>query len=93
MAKKLRLEGLIATFVVPAPKGCNFNCSFCIVRARHEAPEGASALSVGDYVRFLDAMAGKEKIGVMSLQGYEPLLPESWEYSESLLKRAANLGL
>lgn len=93
MAKKLRLEGLIATFVVPAPKGCNLNCSFCIVRARDEAPAGAGALSVGDYIRFLDAMAAKQQIGIMSLQGYEPLLPESWAYSEALLKRSSELGI
>lgn len=93
MAKKLRLEGLIATFVVPAPKGCDLNCSFCIVRARREAPAGAGALSVDDYVRFLDAMAAQQQIGVMSLQGYEPLLPESWAYSEALLKHASELGI
>lgn len=93
MAKKLRLEGLLATFVVPAPKGCNLNCSFCIVRARREAPSGANVLSVGDYVHFLDAMADKKQIGIMSLQGYEPLLPESWPYSEALLNRASELGI
>ena len=95
MAKKLRLEGLIATFVVPAPKGCNLNCSFCIVRARHEAPEGASALSVGDYVRFLDAMAGKEKIGVMSLQGSDekPELPPIGVVNDYLTAWLAQAGI
>lgn len=93
MAKKLRLEGLIATFVVPAPKGCNLNCSFCIVRARREAPAGEGVLSVDDYVSFLDSMAAKQQVGLMSLQGYEPLLPESWAYSEALLKRASELGI
>ncbi len=93
MAKKLRLEGLIATFVVPAPKGCNLNCSFCIVRARREALAGVGALSIDDYVHFLDAMAAKQQVGVMSLQGYEPLLPESWAYSEALLKRASELDI
>ena len=93
MARKLRLEGILATFVVPAPKGCNLNCSFCIVRARREAPAGIGALSVGDYVRFLDAMAAKQEVGIMSLQGYEPLLSESWAYSEALLKRASELGI
>lgn len=93
MAKKLRLEGLIATFVVPAPKGCDLNCSFCIVRARQEAPAGTGVLSVDDYVRFLESITVKQKVGLMSLQGYEPLLPESWAYSEALLKRAPELGI
>lgn len=93
MARKLGLEGLIATFVVPAPQGCDLNCPFCIVRSRREAPAGGGTLSVDDYVRFLDAMAAKHEIGVMSLQGYEPLLPESWPYSEGLLEHAADLGI
>jgi MoaA/NifB/PqqE/SkfB family radical SAM enzyme len=93
MAKKLRLEGLIATFVVPAPRGCNLNCSFCIVRARREAPAGASSLQVEDYVRFFEALCEREPTGLMSLQGYEPLLPESWSYSEALLARSAELGV
>ena len=93
MAKKLRLEGLIATFVVPAPKGCNLNCSFCIVRARREAPAGAAELSIKDYTTFLDSLAAQQRVGIMSLQGYEPLLPESWPYSEALLKRASELGI
>lgn len=93
MAKKLRLQGLIATFVVPAPRGCNLNCSFCIVRARREAPAGASSLQVEDYVRFFEALCEREPTGLMSLQGYEPLLPESWSYSEALLARAAELGV
>lgn len=93
MAKKLRLEGFLATFVVPAPKGCNLNCSFCIVRARQEAPVGVGALSVDDYVRFLDSVCARQEVGIVSLQGYEPLLPESWEYSEALLQRASDLGI
>ena len=93
MAKKLRVEGLIATFVVPAPRGCNLNCSFCIVRARREAPAGESALQVSDYVRFFDALRRREPTGLLSLQGYEPLLPESWSYSEALLARAAEFGI
>lgn len=93
MAKKLRVQGLIATFVVPAPRGCNLNCSFCIVRARREAPLGESALQVSDYVRFFDALCDREPVGLVSLQGYEPLLPESWQFSEALLSRAAESGI
>lgn len=93
MAKKLQLEGLIATFVVPAPNGCNLNCPFCLVRARREAPVGSDALAVHDYVAFLDAVSSGHDVGIMSLQGYEPLLPESWEYSKALLERATRLGI
>lgn len=93
VAKKLRVSGLVATFVVPAPRGCNLNCSFCIVRARREAPVGESALRVADYVHFFDALREHEHVGIMSLQGYEPLLPESWSYSEALLARAAEFAI
>ncbi len=93
MVKKLRLEGLLATFVVPAPMGCNLNCSFCLIRARQEAPPGGDALGVEHYVGFLDTLAARHQVGIVSLQGYEPLLPESWAYSEALLSRAMSLGI
>jgi MoaA/NifB/PqqE/SkfB family radical SAM enzyme len=82
---------LAATFVVPAQTGCNLNCPFCVVRARQEAVSDAR-LSPTDYVRFLDALAGSFDVGLVSLQGYEPLLPESWAYSSAILEAGNALG-
>ena len=32
-------------------------------------------------------------IALISIQGYEPLLPESWPYTEAILREAQTLGL
>jgi sulfatase maturation enzyme AslB (radical SAM superfamily) len=90
---ELRPEEAAVTFVVPAPNGCNLDCAFCIVRARGEARPSDTALSVQDYVDFLEAAHAKFSIGVVGLQGYEPLLPDSWGYSAAILRAAKSLGL
>lgn len=90
---ELRSEEIAATFVVPAPNGCNLDCPFCIVRARGEAKPGQAVLTVQDYVDFLRAVNDRFAIGVVGLQGYEPLLPESWEYTRAILSQARALGL
>ena len=82
-----------ATFVVPAPRGCNLNCPFCFVRMRREARPGEQALGVRDYTEFLTELSLRRRVGIVGLQGYEPLLPESWPYSEALLSRANELGI
>ena len=89
---ELRPDEVAATFVVPAPTGCNLNCSFCVVRARREAKPGDIVLDKEDYLAFLRALDSRFPLGLVSLQGYEPLLPESWAYSAAILSTANELG-
>lgn len=82
-----------ATFVVPAPNGCNLNCEYCAIRARGESQKNSDVLSVDDYLEFLHTLVSKLSVGAVTLQGHEPLLPESWTYSESLLSASSHLGI
>jgi len=81
------------TVVVPAPRGCNLNCSFCFIRARREADASHIVLRGGDYVQFIEEMAARKNVVLISLQGYEPLLPESWPISKAILEKARELGV
>lgn len=78
---------LYATFVLPAPNGCNLNCSFCAIAQRGEATE--SRLIHADYVRFLTETLTHFKVGRVGIQGYEALLPETWPLTRELLRMAA----
>jgi len=78
------------TFVLPAPNGCNLACPFCVIGQRREAE--VSRLSPRDYIRFLTETMIRFKIGKMSLQGFEPLLPETWPLTKDMLTIAAALG-
>lgn len=90
---ELRAGEAAATFVVPARNGCNLNCPFCAVRARRETVIEDVSLGTDDYVRFLDALAAEVCLGAVTLQGYEPLLPESWQCSVALLSAGNQLGV
>jgi MoaA/NifB/PqqE/SkfB family radical SAM enzyme len=83
----------ILTFVVPAPNGCDLDCSFCFIRARGEQRPGAPFLSVDQYVDFARAVAKREALSVLAIQGYEALLPESWPYTDALLSFARDAGI
>jgi MoaA/NifB/PqqE/SkfB family radical SAM enzyme len=85
-------DEVAATFVVPAPNGCNLNCRFCAIRARRETV-GEESLAADDFVCFFKSLADKLKVGAMTLQGHEPLLPESWPYSIALLSAGRQLGI
>jgi MoaA/NifB/PqqE/SkfB family radical SAM enzyme len=82
--------GLALTFVVPA-KDCNFSCSFCAIKHRKEVSE--TKLGVEDYVWFLEDVVNHNDMAIMAIQGYEPLLPESWDYTEALLKTGKALDI
>ena len=95
LPKRVFLESqeIAVTFVVPAPNGCNLACSFCAIRARGEARPEDDRIGQDDYVAFLRAAAANYQVGVASVQGYEPLLPESWSYTQAILETARELGL
>src|SRR3990167_349912 len=73
-----------ATFVLPAPNGCNLACPYCIIAQRKEAEQ--SWLTFEDYFRFLADVLTHLKVGRVSIQGFEPLLPEVWPTTLRLLK-------
>ena len=75
----------ILTFVVPAPNGCNLNCAFCYIKQRKEQAEQA-ILKPQDYSKFIKDIHKQKEIGIICIQGYEPLLPESFDYSRTILK-------
>jgi MoaA/NifB/PqqE/SkfB family radical SAM enzyme len=90
---ELELDEIAVTVVVPAPNGCNLNCPFCFIRARKEANPAESPLGMNDFVQFIASMASRKNVGLVSLQGYEALLPESWPTSKAILEKARDLGL
>ena len=81
---------LYPTFVLPAPQGCNLGCPYCVIAQRQEAVD--SKLSHLDYLEFLLDILVNFKIGKMSIQGFEPLLPETWPLTKMMLKTACQLG-
>ena len=86
-------DEVAVTLVVPAPNGCNLNCSFCFIRARNEAANSDAVLQGEDYVRFVESMVARRNVALVSLPGYEPLLPESWPTSKLILEKAQDLGV
>ncbi len=89
--KELKDGDIAATFIVPAPEGCNLNCPFCAIRLRREAD--VQSLALRDYVEFVGEMCRSHQIALVSIQGYEPLLPESWGYSETILSSGREFGI
>ena len=81
------MKKLYATFVLPAENGCNLSCSFCAIAQRREATK--PSLSSGDYVHFLIDALVTLQVHRVSIQGYEPLLPETWPLTRQLLKLAS----
>ena len=83
-------SGLALTYVVPAA-ACDLRCGFCYVEQRREA--APSVLRPRDYVEFLDDVAAAWPVRVSGLQGYEPLLDDSWSYTRAILARSATLNI
>ncbi len=86
-------DEVAVTVVVPAPNGCNLNCPFCFIKARKEALPSQSVLQAADYVQFIESMIEQQNVTLVSLQGYEPLLPESWSISKAILAKAREHGV
>jgi sulfatase maturation enzyme AslB (radical SAM superfamily) len=83
--------GQFLTFVVPALKGCNLKCSFCLVRERREVSE--TRLRPEDMIRFVREAVQRAPIFALAIQGYEPLLPESLPYTQAILAIGRFLNL
>ena len=84
-------SGSFLTFVVPAPSGCNLKCPYCIVRQRGEITK--YGLQPSDFVLFIREAARRMPIFALGVQGYEPLLPASREYTQAILSTGQWLGL
>jgi MoaA/NifB/PqqE/SkfB family radical SAM enzyme len=85
-------EDSILTFIVPAPNGCNLSCPFCYIDKRNEAARSLD-LAPHDYVAFIEQMSACEGVGAICIQGYEPLLPESFTYTRAILEAGHRLGI
>lgn len=84
--------GKFLTFVVPASHGgCNLNCSHCLVRQRQEI--STTHLKPADLSRFIHQAARRSPIYALALQGYEPLLPASREYTQAVLSAGQLLNI
>lgn len=76
-------EGAVLTFIVPAER-CNLRCAYCFINLRRESTSEV-VLSVEDYGKFILDMAANRRIAALCIQGHEPLLPESFEYTKKIL--------
>lgn len=77
---------MFATFVLPAPQGCNLRCAYCAVALRGEASQ--TLLTEAQFLAFLDASLSHTTIKMVSIVGYEPTLPESINLTVALLHKA-----
>jgi MoaA/NifB/PqqE/SkfB family radical SAM enzyme len=89
---KVESSGLALTFVLPA-ESCDLSCSFCAIKQRKETNKQTNNLSVEDYVYFLEDVVQNQDTAIMAIQGYEPLLPESWPYTQAILETGRRLGI
>ena len=86
------VEAPILTFIVPAPNGCNLHCPFCYIDKRNEAARSLD-LTPETYAAFIEQVAAQEDVGAICIQGYEPLLPESFGYTQTVLETGRRLGI
>ena len=86
------LQASILTFVVPAADGCNLACPFCYIKQREEEAV-ATDLSPSDYAGFIVGSLNHQPINFICIQGYEPLLPTSFPYTQQILEKGRRLGI
>ncbi|MEZ0208910.1 MAG: radical SAM protein [Candidatus Paceibacterota bacterium] len=82
---------MYATFVVPAPMGCNLNCPYCAVALRNEARD--TNLTDEQYLQFLDSVLRFQGLKKVAIVGYEPTLDEAIELTLKMLNRAKSAGV
>lgn len=85
-------EHSIITIIVPAPKGCNLSCPFCYIQQRNEQAE-TTDLKPSDYARFISEVEAIKPVQAICIQGYEPLLPDSFAYTQAILETGKRLGV
>jgi len=86
-------NGMVLTFILP-PRHCNLHCPVCVIRQRKEVEDKDGAeLEIGDYISFIESVRKKVTVSHIAIQGYEPLLPESWPYTKSILEYANRIGI
>ena len=85
-------EDSILTFVVPSTDGCNLKCAFCYIQQRKEEADRA-VLSPNDYVKFISDIYMCTNIAAICIQGYEPLLPDSFDYTQTILAKAKEIDV
>ncbi|MEM7346974.1 MAG: radical SAM protein, partial [Chloroflexota bacterium] len=91
----------IISLVVPAPEGCNHYCPGCFIALRSEnIPHGnfdADAknglLGSYEYYRFIHEVSQKERVAAICVQGYEPLLPEAFAFTELIIEAGNDLNI
>ena len=88
-----KTKDVVLTFVVPSHEGCNLNCSYCYIKQRNEVLDRHPTLLPNDYAKFISGIAERRKIGCISLQGEEPLLPESMPYTKAILSISQKLNI
>jgi molybdenum cofactor biosynthesis enzyme MoaA len=81
---------LFLTMVLPAPNGCNLKCPFCVISQRGES---TPVLTGDDYAHFIADSVSHFPITDLSIQGYEPLLAESWILTKHILETADTFSL
>jgi len=82
----------ILTLIVPAPEGCSLACPFCFIAQRQEKATSTD-LTASDYRLFIDALSYQSRLSAICIQGYEPLLPNSFHYTQEVLATGKHLGI
>lgn len=89
--RSLLIEQDVLTFVVPTSTKCNLSCAFCMIKQRNEL--GAPYLTSEDFCRFIREVSARRAVYAVAIQGYEPLLPDSIQYTTAILSTARFCGI
>ena len=85
-------NGYTLTFIVPA-KMCNLKCHSCYIKAKNESPPASVNINPDQYIEVIEFFNRNSIIDFISIQGFEPLLEESWKYTSEIIKLANKLGI
>ena len=84
--------GKILTFIVPAIEGCDLACPYCFIRQRNE-DRIEVVLTPANYSSFVRHISRLPCIACVCVQGYEPLLPDSFPYTRAILSTGQWLNI
>ena len=84
--------GITLTFVVPSASGCDLACPHCFIAQRKE-PATSASLKPINYVDFIERNHSALDVGSICIQGYEPLLPDSFAYTREILAVGQRSGI